>query len=72
MIRLGTRTPRHLRHGSRKVHLMALGGDPVYASPEVEHWALKQWLAENAVTTAVMTTDATAQWMEMDLSLIHI
>ena len=69
MIRLGTRTPRNLRHGSRKVHLMALGGDPVYASPEVENWALHKWLADNAVTTAVMTTDPTAQWFEMDITL---
>ena len=69
MIRLGTRTPRNLRHGSRQVHLLSLGGDAVYASPEVENWALRKWLADNAVTTAVMTTDSTAQWLELDVTL---
>lgn len=69
MIRIGTRIPRDLRHGTRKVLVLAMDDRPLYASPEMEHWGLKQWLALNAVTTTVMTTDATAQWLELDITL---
>jgi len=69
MIHVGNRIPQRLHRGARKIHLLCKGGRPVYLSPEVRAFVLRDWLAANVTTTASTLADETAFWFDLEILL---
>jgi hypothetical protein len=69
MIKIGSRYPRKLYHGDRRVNVLSRGSRIVYVSPELTQQMLKEWLFINAKTLPVMVSDAEAKWLELEITL---
>lgn len=69
MIKKGTRYPRKLYHGNRRVHVLTRGSRAIYVSPELTKQLLKEWLFLYAKTLAVMVSDSEGKWLELEITL---
>lgn len=69
MIHVGNRIPRQLHRGARKIHLLCKGARPIYLSPEVRSFVLRDWLATHVTTTVRTVADETAFWFELEILL---
>ena len=69
MIQTGTRLPRGLHRGARKIATLFQGDRPIYMSPEAAHEAGEIWLDANVKTVSSTLNDAEAFWFEVAVTL---
>lgn len=69
MIQTGTRLPRGLHRGSRKIATLFQGDRPIYMSPEAAKEAAQIWLDANVKTVSSTLNDAEAFWFEVAVTL---
>ena len=69
MIHVGSRLPRNLHRGDRKIHLLYKGGRPIYFSNELIKYAAHGWLDANVTHRVVMVHDTSGHWFDLEVIL---